>query len=158
MNNRFSNFKNSFESKLEALDKTIKINAAFDPIKDIKILDKEHSDLNFSNAAVAVNDVKIDTPGEYFIKIENIQIKSEPDKKFYAEYNVTVIAENRSPKPLEDIMPAIEEDLYETTKPYTFTLKPSTREKLRELTKIQKKKSDSAFLSEVIDTLYDSKN
>ncbi|EAD1931267.1 hypothetical protein FZ048_14625 [Listeria monocytogenes] len=158
MNNRFSTFKNSFESRLEALDVTIKVNSLFHPIKDIKIVDKEQSDLVFSKADVTVNDVKTETPGDYLVKVENIQVKSEPDKTFYAEYSVTVEAETQPTKPLENIMPVIEEeDLYETTKPYTFTLKPSTRDKLRELTKMQKKKSDSAFLSEVIDTLYDSK-
>ncbi|EBF5126133.1 hypothetical protein FH002_15765, partial [Listeria monocytogenes] len=140
MNNRFSTFKNSFESKLKALDLKIKVDSSFDPIKDIKIIDKEHSDLDYSNSNVAINDVKTKIPGDYLVKVENIQVKSEPDKTFYAEYSVTVIVETRSAKPLEDIMPAIEEeDLYETTKPYTFTLKPTTREKLRELTKLQKK-------------------
>ncbi|EEO6566773.1 hypothetical protein G6H68_002101 [Listeria monocytogenes] len=159
MNNRFSTFKNSFESRLEALDVTTTVNSLFHPIKDIKIVDKEQSDLDFSKADVTVNDVKTETPGDYLVKVENIQVKSEPDKTFYAEYSVTVKVETQSTKPLENIMPVIEEEyLYETTKPYTFTLKPSTREKLRELTKMQKKKSDSAFLSEVIDSLYDSKN
>ncbi|MBF2413479.1 hypothetical protein IA823_12620 [Listeria welshimeri] len=159
MNNRFSTFKNSFESRLETLDVTITVNSLFNPIKDIKIVDKEQSDLDFSKADVTVNDVKTEIPGDYLVKVENIQVKSEPDKTFYAEYSVTVKAKAQSTKPLEGIMPAIEEeDLYETTKPYTFTLKPSTREKLRELTKMQKKKSDSAFLSEVIDTLYISTN
>ncbi|EAG2143634.1 hypothetical protein BED65_15715, partial [Listeria monocytogenes] len=133
MNNRFSTFKNSFESRLEALDVTIAVNSLFHPIKDIKIVDKEQSDLDFSKADVTINDVKTEIPGDYLVKVENIQVKSEPDKTFYAEYSVTVKVETQSNKPFKGIMPAIEEeDFYETTKPYTFTLKPSTREKLRE--------------------------
>ncbi|MBF2375232.1 hypothetical protein IA854_13875 [Listeria seeligeri] len=163
MSNRFSTFKNSFDSKLIAIDKTIVKGLSFDPIKELEIMDKEQPNLDYTNAIASVNDVIVDVPGEYLVKVENILSKSEPDKKFFAEYTVTVKdtysvkTEPRNSKQVIDVMPSGEEELYETTKPYTFTLKPTTREKLRRLTKMQKKKSDSAFLSELIDALYDTK-
>lgn len=41
----------------------------------------------------------------------------------------------------------------ETTKHYTFTLKPSTRKKLAQIAKERNYKSDSKFLSDLIDNI-----
>lgn len=41
----------------------------------------------------------------------------------------------------------------ETTKSYNFTLKPSIRNKLRELARIHNYKSDSKFLSDLIQNI-----
>lgn len=49
----------------------------------------------------------------------------------------------------------INEPKNETTRQFQFSIKPSKRKKLTQIRKGLGKKSDSSFLSEIIDVLYD---